>query len=168
LVIGTELGGTIHRPEWRQVISDVRRIYSGTLLYSAHWDGYKNVPFWDDLDGVGIGVYFPEREFVTRAQEAKDFVAQLNKKLYLLEVGCQSVANAGNTPWWTTGAYDEQAQADYYQLVFDNFEMFVPTDQFYQYLQQDCAISAAMPSVQKEEREFILSGTSPEGWKELW
>ncbi|HLD56794.1 MAG TPA: hypothetical protein VJA47_00705 [archaeon] len=122
LVIGTELDGTTHRPEWRQVISAVRQVYpSGKILYSAHWNTYKNVPFWDDLDGVGIGVYFPKPEFAARAQEAKDFAGQLGKKLYILEVGCQSRAGAGDTPWWSSGAYDEQEQADYYQTVFDNF-----------------------------------------------
>ena len=54
------------------------------------------------------------------------------------------------------------------EVTDENFEMFVPTDQFYRYLQQDCSISVSLPSVPKEEQEFILSGTSPAGWKELW
>ncbi len=120
LVIGTELKGTVHRPEWRQVIQDVRAVYPEEVLYSAHWDSYKNVPFWDDLDGVGIGVYFPENEFATRAQEARDFAASLGKELYVLEVGCQNRVWGGQTPWWSNGMRDDQEQADYYQTVFDN------------------------------------------------
>lgn len=121
LVIGTELEGTTHRSEWKKVISDVKSIYpSGKVVYCANHDRYKNVPFWDDLDGVGISAYFPKNEFATKTQEAKDFASQLGKKLYILEVGCQSRVNAGSTPWWINGIIDEQEQADYYQVAFDN------------------------------------------------
>ncbi len=121
LIIGTELDGTVHRPEWRQIISDVRSVYSGEIVYGANHDRYKQVPFWNDLDGVGVSAYFPESEFPVKSQEARDFAAQLNKKLYILEVGCQSKQNAGSTPWWSSGTYDEQEQADYYQTAFENF-----------------------------------------------
>ena len=48
------------------------------------------------------------------------------------------------------------------------FEMFAPTDEFYAYLQSNVIISRALKSVSPEEREFLLSGTSPEGWKVLF
>jgi hypothetical protein len=48
------------------------------------------------------------------------------------------------------------------------FEMFAPTDEFYAYLQGNMIISKALKSVPAEEREFLLSGTSPEGWKVLF
>ena len=54
------------------------------------------------------------------------------------------------------------------EVTDEDFEMVVPTDQFYRYLQQDCSINVSLPNVPKEEREFLLSGTSPTGWKELW
>ena len=33
---------------------------------------------------------------------------------------------------------------------------------------QDIHIQDAMPSVSAEDREFLISGTSPEGWKEVF
>ncbi len=53
------------------------------------------------------------------------------------------------------------------EVTGQNFEMFVPTDEFYVYLQGFKSISEALKSAPKEEREFLLSGTSPEGWKML-
>ena len=54
------------------------------------------------------------------------------------------------------------------EVTDNDFEMFVPIDQFYCFLQEDKTISDAMPDVSKEEREFLLTGTSPDGWKQLW
>jgi hypothetical protein len=54
------------------------------------------------------------------------------------------------------------------EVTNQDFEMFVSSDEFYRYLQDIHLIGSALPSVAKEEREFILSGTSPDGWIELW
>ncbi|MEL6865071.1 MAG: hypothetical protein AAFP19_11655, partial [Bacteroidota bacterium] len=57
LCIGTELHKTVlHHPNyWRNLIREVRKIYKGQLTYGANWDReYKDVPFWDELDFIGI------------------------------------------------------------------------------------------------------------------
>ena len=54
------------------------------------------------------------------------------------------------------------------EVTSKNYEIFVPTDEFYAFLQGDKNIGVAMPSVPKEEREFLMTGTSPEGWKKLF
>lgn len=63
--IGTELEATTfdawdHR--WKSIISKVRLIYRGELTYSANWTEYKGVPFWHELDFIGIDAYFPLTE----------------------------------------------------------------------------------------------------------
>lgn len=119
LVIGTELDGTIHRPEWRQVIADLAAVYPGKISYGANHDRYQQVPFWDALDVVGVSVYFRKAEFAAKTQQMKDFASRHGKKLFILETGCQSRTGAGDTPWWTNGSYNEQEQADYYAVVLD-------------------------------------------------
>jgi len=58
LVVGAELVSTdASRDRWIQVIKEVRRTYHGTLLYSANWDHYTQVSFWDQLDVVGMTTY---------------------------------------------------------------------------------------------------------------
>lgn len=58
-VVGSELVSTETREDlWRPLIARVRSLFPGTLLYSANWDRYEHVPFWDALDAVGISAYY--------------------------------------------------------------------------------------------------------------
>jgi hypothetical protein len=50
------------------------------------------------------------------------------------------------------------------EVTSKNFEMLVPIDEFFVYLQGNKNIGDALKSIRKEEREFLLSGISPEGW----
>ena len=61
LCIGTEWKQSVkQRPEfWKTIIADIRSEYKGKLIYCSNWDSYTEVPFWDDLDYVGISGYFP-------------------------------------------------------------------------------------------------------------
>lgn len=59
--IGTEFKLSIQqRPEfWANLIKEIKSIYCGKITYSANWDEYPLVPFWDELDYIGISAYFP-------------------------------------------------------------------------------------------------------------
>lgn len=48
------------------------------------------------------------------------------------------------------------------------YECFVPAVGFEKYLSKNEKIQVALPNVPKEQREFILSGTSPEGWNRMF
>ena len=54
------------------------------------------------------------------------------------------------------------------EVTGKKYECFIPTDEFYVFLQADKTTNIAMPSVPKEDREFLISGTSPEGWKQIF
>ena len=45
--------------DWRRLIARVRQGFKGPLTYSANFDGYDRIPFWDALDVIGISAYFP-------------------------------------------------------------------------------------------------------------
>lgn len=65
-VVGTELRGTSgHEAEWRDVIADVRDVYSGPITYAANHDEFVDVAFWDALDFIGVDAYFPLSEIPT-------------------------------------------------------------------------------------------------------
>jgi hypothetical protein len=61
LCIGTELSeqALSRTAFWAKLIADVRKVYKGRLTYSANWDNWEKVPFWRDLDYIGLGSYFP-------------------------------------------------------------------------------------------------------------
>lgn len=59
--IGTELNSfVITRPLfWNSLIKKIRASYSGQITYAENWDTYQTVPFWNQLDHIGVDAYFP-------------------------------------------------------------------------------------------------------------
>lgn len=143
LCIGTELQATVREREtdWRDLISDIRQVYSGKLLYAANWwREFEEVPFWDALDYIGIQAYFPlTREENPTLEDLRQgwrphFEAiqslheRVGKPVVFTEIGYRSSANAAIEPWkWPeslspTGSEDGlKVQAIGYQAFFQTF-----------------------------------------------
>lgn len=109
-VIGTELKLTVMRPEWRTIIRAVRAVYSGPLLYVAHnVEGAERVPFWGELDAVGVSLYPPlggdddrsgrQAVIAQVASRLDALAARYNKPVIVGEVGLRSAAGAAAMPW---------------------------------------------------------------------
>ena len=112
-VVGSELVSTeSHSAEWTKTIHMVRSIFHGMLTYSSNWDHYVDMPFWDQLDMIGMNSYWEMAkkgspasvdEIVSRWREIqKDLMAFSNRKgkpILLVEVGWCSMANAAYEPW---------------------------------------------------------------------
>jgi hypothetical protein len=47
------------------------------------------------------------------------------------------------------------------------YSVFIPAPELFAYRRGD-KIQDAMPSVKPEDREFLMSGTSPEGWNQVF
>ncbi len=111
--IGTELENfVINRPEfWNKLIKEVRKVYKGKLTYAANWDEFKRVPFWKDIDYIGIDAYFPLSEKKSPTLEEfekgwephkKDILRvreKVNKPVLFTEYGYRSINYAGKKPW---------------------------------------------------------------------
>ena len=121
--VGTELDKTIGKEaQWRRVIKAVREKTSAPLTYSANWDRFEQVPFWDALDVVGIQSYFPLVGHDLPPSEAeltnawKRLVTRLEvfseaekRPILLAELGYNRSAHAAVRPWdYRTGG--EQAE----------------------------------------------------------
>jgi hypothetical protein len=81
--IGTELELFVaNRPKyWQQLITQIRKIYTGKLTYASNWDEFTRVPFWQDLDFVGIDAYFPLSDKKTpTVQRVRNTGGSLTKK----------------------------------------------------------------------------------------
>lgn len=140
LCIGTELKQHIRfRPEYyKQLIPKIREIYCGKLIYSANWDSYAEVPFWDQLDYIGLSAYFPLSEKNTPkitdlkkswrpiCRKLNELSKAQGKKIVFTEFGYLSVDGAGGRTWELEKnvhnlKINEQAQAACYQALFDVF-----------------------------------------------
>jgi hypothetical protein len=111
--IGTELEQFIvHRPGyWNRLITDIKSVYSGKLTYAANWDEYKRVPFWEQLDYIGVDAYFPVSECQTPSleeskkgwvkwkEELRVVSERENRNILFAEFGYRSVDYAGKEPW---------------------------------------------------------------------
>lgn len=110
--VGLEYKQTTWREaEWRRIIADVRRVYSGRITYSANWDHVEHVPFWDAVDLIGVQGYFPlshdpdpSAETLRRGWDAP--LAQLRrlserhgKPVLFAEIGYDVAEGAAREPW---------------------------------------------------------------------
>lgn len=113
LIIGSELVSTeAQEDRWRHVISRCREYFHGGLLgYSANWDHYRPVRFWDALDFIGMTSYYKLAEnpgasveqLVERWRPLQaDVLAwqrTIGKPILLTEVGWCSQEGAATAPW---------------------------------------------------------------------
>jgi len=133
-VLGTEFDGTLEYGDlWRELIRKARQIYSGALVYAASWDNADRVPFWRDLDYVGVDAFFPvtQRNNPSRAeilsgwqpwlQHLEDLHNRTGKQLLLTEIGYRSIDGAGIHPYRfdNPGSVDLQEQADLYWAALE-------------------------------------------------
>lgn len=115
-VVGTELGGTVESPDhaerWRRIIREVRKVNRTPLTYAANWDRYQSVPFWDQLDAVGIQAYFPlieeggeTSEKALRAgwerwtAELREYSGKVGRPVLFTELGYNHSERTAIEPW---------------------------------------------------------------------
>lgn len=136
--IGTELEKFVtNRPEyWHKLISKIRTVYKGKLTYAANWDEYPRVPFWKDLDYIGIDAYFPLSDEKTPSvkqlregwQRWKPDMAALVKKtgrpVLFTEFGYRSMDYTAKKPWLVDRNQENvnlKAQVNAKRALFDEF-----------------------------------------------
>lgn len=142
LCIGTELYLPAVRREqdWRRLIRQIRKVYSGKLTYAANWyKEYEEVQFWDELDFIGVQAYFPltsknEPELAELKRGWQEHFASIDKlrqkykkPIVFTEVGYKSTPDAAVEPWkwpdrdWQQVQLSEQTQANAYEAMFKQF-----------------------------------------------
>ncbi len=135
--VGTELEGTSFSAwtaRWNQVIQKTREIYSGVILYAANWTEYKEVPFWNSVDLIGIDAYFPltdsddptVQELIDSWGAYADKIAKwleenglTEKGVIFSEIGYTSTQGTNRMPWVAISTKeDQQEQADCFEALF--------------------------------------------------
>lgn len=134
--IATELDTwAVKRPAyWKKLITEVRNVYKGKLVYAANWDAFKRIPFWAELDFIGVDAYFPLSEEAVPTASVLDagwsvlnkafahLSDSLDKKVLFTEWGYQAREFSTRDPWIEdneiTGS--EEAQAACYEALLSN------------------------------------------------
>lgn len=135
--IGTEYRKTsAKRSEyWRNLIKDVRKVYKGPITYAANWDEYHYVPFWDELDYIGVDAYFPlstsarpsieelKKNWNDKLTHLEQLSLKHNKPILFTEYGYRSIEYTNSGHW----NYDEdtvktshEAQEIAYHALFES------------------------------------------------
>jgi len=139
--IGTEFNNAIQkRPQfWTNVIKKIRVVYRGKLTYSSNWDDWARVPFWSDLDYIGLGGYFPLVDASTPEvpdlktawkpilERLKTLSQEKGKPVLFTEFGYLSVDGCGWRNWELERGIEgrninEQAQANCLEALFATFQ----------------------------------------------
>ncbi|MEX0363287.1 MAG: glycoside hydrolase [Allomuricauda sp.] len=136
--IGTELEEFVkQRPLfWTDLIAKIKKIYGGKLTYAANWDEYPRVPFWGQMDFIGVDAYFPLSEDQKPSLEGlkagwqpwktklADLAEAMDRPILFTEFGYRSMDYAAKKPWLVDRNQmnvNLQAQADATQAVFQEF-----------------------------------------------
>ena len=138
--IGTEYNIAVKkRPNfWRNLIKEIKRSYKGQLIYSANWDNYQEVTFWNELDYIGISSYFPlsdaqnptinllYKEWKPIKKTLKSFAHKYNKKIIFTEYGYLSVDGCAGKTWELEKnihslTINNQAQCNAYDALWSSF-----------------------------------------------
>lgn len=133
--ITTELDRfAIARPRfWNDLIGSVRKVYKGKLTYAANWDRYERIPFWRELDFVGVDAYFPlsddqtpsartmVRGWKRHLADLQRLSYQLQKPVLFTEFGYRACDHTARRPWEsdTDCQSNPSAQANAYQALFE-------------------------------------------------
>lgn len=149
LCIGTELASLdrpAHARQWNDIIAAVKTVYTGKLTYAALDESVETIPFWDQLDYIGVDAYVELGDgtalTVAEAMESwlvattwweaelnpdgspmgtfEAFAERLGKPLLMTEVGWRNVDGGTRTPgdWQTGTVRDDAEQAVAYEAFF--------------------------------------------------
>lgn len=134
--IGTELGACIkERPYfWNSFIDTLKQTYHGKLTYAANWDDYKNFPFWEKLDYIGVDAYFPlatdetpslnslKKGWKKYSDELEKISVQHNRPVLFTEYGYRNVDYNSAEPWKENeGNRNDEAQTNAYEAFYQSF-----------------------------------------------
>lgn len=125
LCIGCEMVQTDRREsEWRQLIKEVREVYSGIITYNCDKYQENQVKWWDAVDVISSSGYYPIDQWEEQLARIEPVVKQYAKPFFFMEAGCPSREGSPYIPndWGLQGAPSEAAQANFYEAMFSSCE----------------------------------------------
>ncbi len=140
LCIGVELKSSVtYRTKfWKALIPKIKAVYNGPLTYAANWDNYKNIPFWNQLDYIGVDAYFPLstdsnpdksvllEKWKKHEKSLSKYAASKGKKILFTELGYRSIEKGAGNQWETENYADDvfvnlELQKSAFEAFFETF-----------------------------------------------
>ena len=132
LCIGCEMCGTERKEKhWRKLIADIRKVYSGKLVYNTNHGHEDDVKWFDAVDYVGTSAYFPvAKEGGATSEMMKQAWLPVRDEMYKIHRNCTAgvcmfcFANFCNhlVDECVDGLVDLMSHVDCFQhLCFGNF-----------------------------------------------
>ncbi len=135
LAVGTELRSSVaHETAWRELLTAIRTVYEGPIVYCANWDSIDQVGFWDAVDYIGVQFYPPLADTPDASEASMDarlaihlerlgaFSEGQGRPVLLTEVGYKSTSDTAIRPYeWTERGHsqvDAAAQERAYRVLF--------------------------------------------------
>lgn len=125
LCIGCEMVQTDRREtEWRRLIQEVRKIYSGLITYNCDKYQEDQVQWWDAVDIISSSGYYPVGAWEEQLNRIEPVVKKHGKPFFFMEAGCPSRTGSSQIPndWGLAGDPNEEEQARYYERMFGSCE----------------------------------------------
>ena len=140
-VVGSELvTAEANLDQWTKTIRQVRKDYSGLITYSANWDHYVSIPFWNQLDLMAMNSYYDLGKNIKGSHVEKNkatveqlnqrwaelreailgFSRKINKPVFMTEVGWCSMGNAVTEPWDYTQT-EEPLDLDIQRRLYESY-----------------------------------------------
>ena len=123
IIIGCEMVQAQRKAEqWRNLVSEIRRVYSGLLTYNTDKYMEEYVTWWDCLDVISSSGYYPITDWEKELDRIEAVVLRERKPFFFAEAGCPSRDTSPMLPnaWALPGNCDIEAQAEYYRALFEH------------------------------------------------
>lgn len=106
--------------EWRKLIADLRRVYSGLISYNTDKYQEHNVKWWDCVDIISSSGYYPADDWENQLDRIEKVVKHFEKPFFFAEAGCMSTKGSDIVPnnWELDGVLDLEGQAEWYSKAF--------------------------------------------------
>ncbi|MCR5595273.1 MAG: glycosyl hydrolase family 53 [Lachnospiraceae bacterium] len=137
LCLGCEMLGTERKESyWRDLIAEVRKVYSGKLTYNTNHSREDQAGWYDALDYIGTSAYYKvageggasaadmKKEWDQVADRLEKTCDRFGKPVIFMEIGCRSARGCATMPWdfmRKEFPRDEDEQANFYESCLETF-----------------------------------------------
>lgn len=120
-VCGSEMVMAENREDdWRRLIKQLRRVYSGILTYNTDKYQEDHVTWWDALDCISSSGYYPIDAWEKELDRIEAIVKKHDMPFIFAETGCMSSSGSSTLPhdWSIRSATNVKEQERWYEAMF--------------------------------------------------
>jgi len=136
---------------WRNLLTEVRQIYGGPLVYNANHGREDKITWLDAVDVIGLSAYYPvgtddvltalkddlskippsdtsvesqKQRWIPIRQQLEQLSKKFNRPIFFIEIGLCNAKGCAAAPWTHEDPnmiYDAEEQSRFYQATVETF-----------------------------------------------